>query len=368
MSVLSAVRYAFPPPRYITLPNVGVDISDSSLKYVQFNRRRARDINLELHAWGDIDIVAGAIEHGYVKNVDALASSLKQFKEVCNAQYVRISLPEERAYIFETTIKRDTPAKEIRGLLEFRLEENVPLSTRDALFDYDIVDDSKDERIYRVVVTVYAKETVLNYEDACRRAGLVPLSFEVEAQAIARATLPPDDKGTELIVDFGKTRSGIGIIHKGYLMYTSTIDTGGVALSTAMRGALGDLTEDELTKIKNIKGLHRSKEHKEVQKAIEAVVQEIESEIELRISYWDTRGIETSERKISKIILCGGSANLAGLPEHIESALGIQTERGHVWGNAFSLASFIPPISERYSYGYSTAVGLALTDFIHGEI
>jgi Tfp pilus assembly PilM family ATPase len=77
--------------------------------------------------------------------------------------------------------------------------------------------------------------------------------------------------------------------------------------------------------------------------------------------------VDRDERKIEKVILCGGSANLMGLPEYLSESLSIPTERARVWQNAFSLESFVPPITQRYSLGYATAIGLALHDFRERE-
>src|SRR5690242_12595809 len=134
MGVLSRVQQLFPPPRLMSFPCVGVDISDTSLKYIQFTKEHSRDAYLAISHWGDLEIPVGAVDRGNVHDGAQLASALKEMKEKCNARYVCISLPEERAYLFETTIAADTPEKDIRGLLEFRLEENVPLSPRDAYF------------------------------------------------------------------------------------------------------------------------------------------------------------------------------------------------------------------------------------------
>lgn len=249
-------------------------------------------------------------------------------------------------------------------MLEFRLEENVPLSPRDAFFDYDVVEDDLRAGVSRVLVTAYARDTVMNYYEACTKAGVTPLAFEVEAQAIARATLPRKDKGTYMIVDFGKTRTGVGIVHRGALMYTSTIDIGGTELSNALRHQLGDTPEQELTKIKNTQGLVRGVNDSAVYDALITTMSAIKDEIATRIQYWNTRDVEREERQIEGIILCGGSANLKGLPGYFTETLGIQTRRAEVWTNAFDINEIVPPIGRRYSYGYATAIGLALTDFV----
>lgn len=364
MSLLKTVGNILPPPQYMRMPNAGVDISDTSLKYVKFKRDSRSGMSLELESWGSVDIPDGVLKRGSISEVDKLAEAIKAAKDATQCQYVRVSLPEERAYLFETEIKKGTPFKEIRGLLEFRLEENVPLSPRDAFFDYDIVEDDLRSGVHRVLVTAYARDTVMGYYEACRIADVTPVAFEVEAQAIARATLPFGDKGTHMIVDFGKTRTGVGIVHRGALMYTSTIDIGGNELSTALGRQLGEMPESEYTKIKNAQGLVRGIENSDVYDALITTMSAIKDEIATRIQYWNTRDIEREERQIESLILCGGSVNLKGLPGYFTETLGIESKRAQVWHNAFSIDEVVPPITRRYSYGYATAIGLALSNFV----
>lgn len=360
MHALSFLAKAFPPPRFITMPNMGVDISDASLKYMQFRKGSS---HLLLAQWGDIPIPPNTVNRGNVVNKASLVEVLKELKKKTGVSYVRVSLPEERAYLFETTLPRTTAVKNVRSALEFRLEENVPIAPRDAFFDYAFVGENKETKEMRVSVAVYTRDTILGYYEACREADLIPLSFEVEAQSVARATTPWKSEETFMIVDFGNTRTGVGIVHQGALMFTSTIDIGGMHLSDALRRQTGIQEEAELTRLKNEQGLLRSSEGVDVHTALLTAVAALKDELNMRMNYWNVRNENTHERAIKKIILCGGSANLAGLPEYIAEELETETECALVWRNAFSADQVVPPITRRYSYGYATAIGLALTDF-----
>lgn len=362
MSVLGTFAKIIPAPQYLKMPCVGVDISDTSLKYIQFQPDKRSGTQLELAYWGDIDIPESALHRGTVHDIKLLSQVVGEVRDRTGMSTIRVSLPEERAYLFETEIKKGTPFKEIRGLLEFRLEENVPLSPRDAFFDYDIIHDDFKKDSLRVSVTAYARETIMNYYEACVGAGMTPLSFEVEAQAIARATIPKGDSQAHMIVDFGKTRTGIGIVYQGTLMYTSTIDIGGAELSASLRRQLGDTPESELTKIKNTQGLVRTIESSDVYDALLPTMSAIVDEIRTRKDYWNFRD-NAASRQVQSVILCGGSVNMKGLPEYFTEMLGIPAQRADVWSNAFSLNDHVPAIGRRYSYGYSTAIGLALASF-----
>ncbi|NCN52755.1 pilus assembly protein PilM [Candidatus Parcubacteria bacterium] len=345
----------------MTMSSIGIDISDASIKYVRF--KDSGDDDLELVTWGDHQLPEGTVVGGEVKNGKALSEALRHLCGKCKTSYVRVSLPEERAYIFETVIPKGTPFAEIRGLLEFSLEENVPLSPKDAFFDYEIVEGNESEEKLHVVVTVYAREVILSYYQACTEAGLSPVAFEVEAAAVAHAVAPKSKDDTFMVVDFGRRRTGIGIVHKGVLTYTSTIEVGGTTLSTAMRGILGETEEDELTRIKNKDGIRADASDAKLRTALIAPIDTMVDALRARFEYWNTRSREHGQRPITKIVLCGGSSNLAGFPEYLTDALGVPAERADVWGNAFPSGETVPPIPKTHSYGYTTAIGLALSDY-----
>lgn len=358
MSVVTSFAQLIPPPLYLELPSIGLDVSDTSVKYVQLTPNYHDRGTYEVGLWGDIDIAADAVSRGQVNDVNALALSLQEVRERTGVTNVRVSLPEERAYIFETEVKRNISVSEIRAQLEFKLAEHVPLSPRDAFFDYDIIEEK--ENTLNVSVVVYARDTIMSYHEACQQAGLMPVAFEVEAQAIARSTLPQGHADTHMIIDFGKTRTGLGIVFAGHLLYTSTIDIGGAELSRAMRRQLGnDVAESELTQIKNTEGLLPRRENTKICEALLTAVATIKDEVATRLQYWHTRDHDRTVRRISSIVLCGGSANLKGGPEYLTETLGIPTVRGNVWRNILA-DNEVPPIEKRFSYGYATAVGLAM--------
>jgi len=348
------------PPSFITLPSIGLDISDTSLKYISFKGTKTGKRTID--QYGDITIPNGVLHRGEVMDPQKLANVLIECKQQTGAEYVRVSLPEERAYLFETELKRSTPLKEMRSLLEFRLAENVPMPARDVFFDYTVLPVSDDsDKVVRIAVTAYAKETIQTYYEACLLAKLQPLAFEVEAQAMARAVVPSDSQDAVMLVDFGKTRTGIGIVYKNTLLYTSTIDIGGDQLSAALRKQLGDdVAEKELTHLKNTEGLVHGAQSSVVHDALISTLSVIKDELVTRMQYWHVRTGADERRRLQKIILCGGSANLKGLPAYLTETVGVTSVRANVWENTFTFDEIVPPIDKRHSLGYATAVGLAL--------
>ena len=360
MSVLSFVDRWLPPPKSLRLSGLGVDISESSIKYIGFEPSYTGLSSLALTHWGEVNLKPDILSRGEIKDVTGLADAIGEVKARTGASYVRLSLPEERVYLFETEIDEGINLAEVRGLIEFRLEENVPVSPRDAYFDYHLGVSGAEGKLM-ASVTVCTREIVDVYYEACQKAGVTPISFEVESQALARSVLPESDQGTKLLVDFGKTRTGLGIVHQGMLLYTSTIEMGGNDLSAALRRQLGDKEESEFSRIKNEQGLVKGAGETSFNDVLLPPVSSIKDEIQARIGYWRDR--YGPARPIEELILCGGSANLRGLPDYLNETLGVYTTMADVWQNAFDVSLNVPPIDKRHSYGYGTAIGLALASF-----
>ena len=96
MNVLERLGSLLPPPRFLLLPSAGVDISDTSLKYIQFKRDRKSGRSLELSNWGDIDIPEGALMRGDVRDGAKLSEAIKEVKKRTGVEYVRVSLPKRK--------------------------------------------------------------------------------------------------------------------------------------------------------------------------------------------------------------------------------------------------------------------------------
>lgn len=361
MSVLETIDKWLPPPRSLRVSGIGIDISESSVKYIGFKASYKRAERLSLTHHGEIDLAPGVISRGNINDVEALAKVLSEIRSKTGVSHARVSLPEERVYIFETEVDSDLSEKEIRQQLEFKLEENVPLSSRDAYFDFELSAGINEENNRVFSVTVCTKEVIDKYYEAFKLAKITPLSFEVESAAITRAVLPADFVGSKLLIDFGKTRTGLGIVNNGVLLHTSTVDLGGNNLSVALKRQLGELPEEELTKIKNDFGLVAKKDGKNLAESLLPSMSAIRDEIQLRIEYWNDKNGE--DRMIDQIIICGGSANLRGLTTYLSETLGVNSFLGDVWQNAFDTRVKIPPIDRQHSYGYATAIGLGLASF-----
>ncbi len=355
----SALLRFFPPPRALALPAAGLDISDRTVKFVELGRVSAGLVPLR---FGVRPLPAGIVEAGEVKNPARLGRELAALVREFGLSFVRFSLPEEKAFIFETRVPANVPGVEVRSAIEFGLEENVPLSPAEAIFDYELGPAAEDGS-RPATVAVYPKATVANYLAALRAAGLTALSCEIEAHAVVRAVIRTGDAGTYLVADIGRRRTGIAIASRGTVAFSATLEVGGDDLTRAIEKHHG-VSEADAERLKNERGFLKERNERELFASLMTTVSALRDEMNRHIAYWHGRKGPDGKPvpRLEKILLCGGNANLAGLPEYLASSLSIPVERANVWANTFSFDDVIPDIDFPHSLSYATAVGLALAN------
>lgn len=342
----------FPIPKFLDAPYAGLHISDDAVRVIQFGQGGR---SLEIAKYGSRTLAPGIVEAGYIKDEKALSAVIKDLVSKLGITTVVASIPEEKMYLFKTDVVANDNAQ-IRQGIEFKLEENVPLSPADAFFYYDIIPGEPAGK-KSAVVSVAPRKVIDAYLMAIEGAGLKVLSFEVEPRSLARAFSSKKRDSTELIINIMNNKTGIYVIYNGTVSFTSTVLWGGNAVTDAIQKNLG-LSPEEAKKIKEEAGYHDGKDTKKVLAAVQDTVGQIQQEIAKVHSYWIDHG--EGRKEVSKIILCGVDSQLVGLMSHISPDPKIPVEVANVWSNAFSNDHYIPPISRDESLDYAVATGLAL--------
>ena len=348
----------FPVPGIIALSGAGVDISDSSVKWLSL---KPAPRGWEVDKYFQVSLEPGVVEGGVVRDEKKLGNAIAQLqREVDGNPLAHAALPEEAAYVFNMHVQNVHDRGQVLNAIEFELEGRVPLSASQVVYDYDIVEMHADRNSAEVGVTVFPNEVVEGYVNAFSFSGVKLLSLEIEARSIARAVIPKENDEVVLVADFGRARTGIAILKRGVPIFTSTVSVGGDAMTKVIVEKL-QVDESAADTFKNENGIAPGGDQKVIE-AMGGTAAALADEITKHYQYWDTKRNEHGERvtPVDRVILCGGSSNLKGLPEYIAARVHASTERANVWENVCSFDDYIPPIEKHHSLGYATAVGLAL--------
>ncbi|MBI4093480.1 pilus assembly protein PilM [Candidatus Kaiserbacteria bacterium] len=348
---------AFPRPEILLPPAAGLDLSDASLKWIVL---REGSSGKEVRAFGREDLPAGAVVNGVIENIPALAEVLRALKETMGVECIHAALPEESAYVFSMHVPNLTSREQVRSLIEFELQDRVPIGPSDAIYDYDVITERDGDG--EIGVTVFPREHAERYASVFEAAGLTLLSLEVEASSIARAVSSRDEREPiTLVVDFGELRTGLAVLKRGIPIFTSTIAVGGGSIDRAL-AKLG-LAPEAALKFKNEEGLlaREGKDSALLEVAL-GTASALADEVVRHFHYWDTRRNERGDKltPLGQVFLLGGSGNLKGLADYLASRVQVEAVRPTVWRHVCSFDEYIPPIERRVSLGYVTAIGLAL--------
>ena len=339
-------------PKILRVPAVGVDVSDTTIKIVELERDRK---GIHLKKFADKKIAPGIVEAGEIKKPKELAKALAEIRKKYNITSAHASLPEERAYLFEATFAR-LGEQNLRDIIEFHLEENVPISPAEAVFDYDVIEVMSGGKV-RVGVSVMPIELVEKYSEAFRGADIWLESLEVEAQSIVRSVIPETDNVAHMVADFGRTRTGVAIASERIVRFTSTIEVGGDHLTDVLVKGLGISNRADAEKLKEDNGLHQEQES--VNENLLKVLGNFKDELERHMRFWETHH-HAKHNKVEKVVLCGGNATVPGVREYLSSKLGVSVVVPDVWMNVLDINEELPPIRKGDSLSFATAIGLAL--------
>ena len=346
----------FPVPRVLSFPSAGLEISEHSLKHLSFKGKSV----LSLKAYGNCDLKPGVISHGEITDPVGLSKTLHSFLDEVGTPYVHVSLPEQKGYVFRMMIPKSENLL-VRDAVEFRIEENIPLPASDIIFDCEELVHESNENELAVNVTAFPRATVEMYYVALADAGFIPLSFEIESQAAARALLRAGDTEARMLVDFGETRTVIAVAERGVVRFTTSLELAGSALAESLKG-LGKDNATEIERLKNEEGIAGATLGNKIAEALLPVASVLKDEINRHFVYWRTHG-ETGgglHLPIASVILFGGNSNLRGLPEYLSNSLRTPVVLADVWQNAFDLSKYVPEIPHKQSLRFATVAGLSL--------
>lgn len=359
----------------------GLDISDLSLKIVKLKRKGEK---ISLASFGEEAIPKGIIESGEIKDEDSLSKIIKEAIKNIKGQnlktkYVVSSLPEEKSYLKVIQMPK-MAREEIAQAIGFEAENYIPLPIEEVYLDFQIIQPLYNHLDhFDILVAAMPKKIVDPYVSTLKKAGLKPLALEIESLAITRALIKDEiSPFPVLLIDLGATRTSFIIFSGTSLRFTSSIPISSQTFTEAIAKNL-KVKSVEAEKLKMKYGLgpslktylkEKSGDNKVEREIIQdksifevliPVLTDLTEQIKGYISYYQSHAehehLPSNIQSVKKILLCGGGANLKGLPEFLLKELKIKTELGDPWVN---ISRGKPEMSFEKSLSFTTALGLAL--------
>ena len=295
---------------------IGLDIGSSSIRAVEV--RRARD-EYNLTNFGQVPLPPGTVQAGILTDPVAVTSALKQLWAACkfDTKQVVLGVTNPQLVVREMAVS-NLPAKEMRKSLPFQVRDMLPLAVDRSLLDFHPLEQPGDSPTVRGMLIAMPKDAVMALIQAVEKAGLHVVDVDLASFALLRAASRLDAQ-VEAIVDIGAEVTSVVVHADGEPLIVRTVPRGGTEITESIATRLG-ITAAEAEALKCRYGLHGDARPDTDTAAADAIRPLIN---ELRSSFTYLASGER-QKQVTRVSLCGGSALMPGLAEHVQQQLGVQ--------------------------------------------
>jgi type IV pilus assembly protein PilM len=337
---------------------LGLDIGSSSVKLVQLRetKKGIHLVNLSVATLPPEAIVDGALMNTavIVETIREMVAKLK-----LKTKEVAISISGHSVIIKKIGLPAMTQ-DELDESIKWEAEQYIPFDVNDVYLDYQVLQSRPEQGQMDVLLVAAKREMVDEYAGIVRDAGLEPVVVDVDCFTIQNVFetcygFPPGE--SVVLIDIGAATINVNIVSNGMTTFTRDINMGGNQYTEELRKRLNISHEQaEAYKLggQNADGVIPQ----EVDRILASVSETLANELHRSLDFYLAT---SSEGRVSRIYLSGGTAQVSSLAPTIENRVGVPVElldpfkAVSVDNNQFNL-EFI----NRIRPGAAVAIGLAL--------
>ena len=352
---------------------LGIDIGTSSVKVVELSSTKA-GVKLEtygeLKAYGYLKRLSDPIQSSSLQMLDSeVAEMIKRIIDDANVSSTAASMSIPVFSSFFTLLELPSMSvKELASAIPFQARQIVPIPISEVVLDWEIIGrfnpqaggSTVQEKLLVLLVAV-PREVVDKYVRVAKLAGVELRGLEVETFSVVRALLH-DNQETNLLLDIGARSTNITIVDSGTIRMSHNLDISGNEFTKTLAHALGvNMRRAEEHKIS--RGLVQKGGELEASRAlvplIDAVMQDAEKIMNI---YYRKYG-----KKVVRVVLGGGSSNLPGLREYLESRFAREVVIGEPF-SAIKYPNILAPVIQEIGPAFAVATGLSLREILPSKL
>lgn len=349
----------------------GIDIGTSSIKVVQLKRSEGRyklETYGELQTYGYLERLNDPFQTKSLKILESQVTEMvgKILKEAeVRAKKVAMSIPVFSSFVSVVDLP-PMSEKELPRAISFEAKRYIPIPLSEVRIDWKVINKESVDSLkkgkknlfkFSVLLVAVPKEVISKYLRIAKSLNLKIAALELESFSYIRSLIG-NDPSTACVLDFGARSTSFSIVDKGFIQMSHSLDTAGTELTKALAHGMGvDFKRAEAYKRErglNHKEIDAGKETKDI---LLVFIDKIVIEIERMIGSYQER----TKRKVTKLVLSGGSGALFGLKEYLEDRLKIDVVIGNPWAR-ISYPPVLEPILKEISSRFAVAIGLAMRE------
>lgn len=337
---------------------LGLDIGASSIKACLLKDTKK---GLQLELFDSIELPDEAIVEGAVMNAGAIVSAIRELlsRNKIRRKECALAVSGYSVIIKKVTLPLMTP-EELDESIQWEAEQYIPFDINDVFLDVGILSQRPAQGQMDVLLVAAKKETVNDYVNVAREAGLLPVVMDVEAcclQNMFEVNYGVASGETVVLIDVGSSVTNINVLSDGVTTFTRDIAMAGHLFTEEIQKQM-NITYEEAEAYK--RGGHGGDAvvPEEVERVMAQVAESVAGEVRRTLDFY---AATSASSLFSRIFLSGGSGRIPVLGRTISRVCGVAVELL----NPFARISYDP---KQYSAEYlqemapsaGVAVGLGL--------
>jgi len=338
---------------------LGIDIGTSSIKLVEIYKKSEK---MRLENYGLLEtknylkrpneiIQASGLKISVRETVALLKTLLEKVKPKTKTAVASLPLFSVFITFFDLPL---LSLRETVAAISFHARQFIPLPPSEVSLDWLKVDEFENEKgihFQRVILIGIPKEIVRTYQQIFKEAGLKLAALEIESLALLRAVM--SHNSLTFIVDLGAVSTNFIISQKSVLRYSGQSDYGGAFLTQAVARSL-EIDPWRAEELKRRTGLLATAGESELSSLICPFLDVIIGEARRVKDTYE----KTSGRKVERLMLLGGGANMPGIEKYFSSQLELVAVKPFTF-SGLEYPQEIEPMVKELNNILAVAIGLA---------
>lgn len=300
---------------------LGIDISSTAVKLLELSKSGGR---YRVESYGVEPLPANSVQEKNIVDVEGVGDAIGRLVSRTRPGTKLAAVAVAGSAVITKVIEMDGDLSEDdrENQLKVEADQYIPFPLDEVRMDFQVIGPSENnpEKV-DVLLAASRTENVELRTDALEIGGLTAKVVDVEAYTLERAfqlvrpQLPnADELETVALFDIGATMTTLNVFHQGRTVYTREQLFGGKQLTEEIQRRYG-ISMEEAGLAKKTGELPDDYESEVLSPFKDAIVQQINRS--LQFFYGSTQFNE-----VDYILLAGGSASIAGLPELVQEKVG----------------------------------------------
>jgi type IV pilus assembly protein PilM len=353
---------------------VGVDVGSTAVRVAEV---AAGDVPVVVRA-AQVPLPPGAVEAGEVREPEVVAEALRELwsKAGVKSKQVYLGVGNQRVVVREVAIPW-LPEKELRETLAFQVQEFIPMSSDEAVLDYDPLGeiDQGGRRMQRILLVAAHKAMIGSLVEAALSAKLEPVGIDLTPFGVVRAigtgdeSLDLESPGDEAVIDVGAHVTSICVHDRGITRFVRMLPSGGRDITLAIARGMG-VEDDMAERLKRGEPVELPEGegegeampppdladvHRLALTRAGSFVDEVRSSLEFYAA-------QVPGARIARVLVAGGGSRLDGFLELLQERIPVPVDRGRLFERVKSELELSAEAAAEAEAVLAAAVGLAIPE------